>query len=621
MLSAAKLDPAESCSVAGPDSNSKESTSSSPKHQTLGCLILAVLTDAETAPKQSSAAGQNLMRYLSKLSAEERSKLIGNPQVQHYLHRLVQHAVKRGEHDEMMGKLADYFPTRFDDFREQKLSHSYSYSDIKRHARTQSTPATIVTEAHCKLFKYNPNTLAATFKGPQLLLEDLGRASMSVETEIKNLEKNMCGLSDVSPAKPRSMSLGLQRAPTQSLRPSADARKLSRSPKKAADSKTSVEKPLLIPVLNVDVDDPHFKVSKSRRSLFTQKHLESFVPLQTSPVTVNGLPLKNAFDVIEAFASGELQAESESVYLNYAHSDHCTPYDLSVTLRTKVDPEHFVISNFGIIHVYPDGMSDFQTFAEWLREASMFTLLRQIPFFKEYKLKRAFWQWHRAVLTAKMHRTAFKINKIGIRFFPIYADALLKLNKLSEELMTVSFHHLKPLGGYTVDAMEHSLQGSQTKARQFLFKYFKYCRRIVCTALDASRKHANDLEAEHHHQQFVPEVPLSIQRKKYEKLERDLEAATYQRERISDFVYLAEQLVYNCLLQLARGAATSWKGTFLSPIPKQASSGFQIIMPSKQQIDANLLEGNYFLLSSLAVDATGKKCTLISLCCHDNFVF
>lgn len=585
--------------------NRKQPAPSSPSRR-LGSMVLPLLTDVQG--DEDLLAGRNIVEFVAELSPEERSKLISNPQVEHYLHRLVQHAAKNHTHDELVGNLGEYFPSKIADFRENELPCSYSYSDTKKatHLLPPTSPTTSpwTSTAENPLFQYKPNKLAATFRAPQVNLEDIRRASEAVALEVTKLEKSilLCG---GDPSK-RSLSVGWYKK-------DKGAPKFVRlSPSKA----TTSEKPMLVPILKSELDDPHFRASKSGASLFPQKERSSPIPLQTAPVSVNGMPLKNAFDVIEAFASGLLQSEADSVYLNYSDSDRCSPYNLAVTLKTKVMPEHFVISNFGIIHVYPDGMSDFQTFADWLREASMFTLMRQIPFFREYKLKRSFWQWYRAVRSVKLHRLTQKMNRICIRYFPIYADALVKLQHLSEELMTIPFHHLSPLGEYTIDAMEHSLQGSQTKAHQFLLKYFKYCRRIICSAINSSRKHASDLESEHHHQRFVPEEPLSIQRKKHEKLERDLEAATYQGERIADFVSLAEQLVYNCLLKLARQAADSWMEVFLCPIPKQASKGFQIPMPhqhkftgkrgSKQHQKEDIKQGEYLLFSSLAIDGSGK---------------
>lgn len=572
----------------------REKPAPSTPSRRLGSMVLSLLTEVQG--DENLSTGRRIVEYVEKLSPEERSTLISNPQVEHYLHRLVKHAAKNHTHDETVRKLAEYFPSKIAYFKEEELPYSYSYSNVE--PSTSNSVVTSPQRTGAPLFQYRANSLAATFRAPKVNLEDIRRASAAVALEVKQLEKSVC--SGSGPTK-RSLSLYQKDSKTK---------KLSKYVKFSSSKATAAEKPILVPILKSELDDPQFRMSKSGTSLFPQKERSSPLPLQTAPVSVDGVPLKNAFDVIEAFASGLLQSEAESVYLNYSYLG--SPYDLSVTLRTKVMPEYFVISNFGIIHVFPDGMSDFQTFAEWLREASMFTLMRQIPFFKEYKLKRSFWQWHGAVKSAKFHRLSEKMNRICIRYFPIYADALLKLQHLSEELTTIPFHHLKPLGEYSLDAMEHSLQGSQKKARQFLLKYFKYCRRIICSAISSSRKHVSDLESEHHHQRFVPEEPLSTQRKKHEKLERDLEAATYQGERITDFVSVAEQLVYNCLLKLARQAADSWKEVFLCPIPRQASKGFQIPMPHQDRTSTakrgaeELKQGEYFLFSSLTIDGSGR---------------
>ena len=593
MLSAQLNADAENCYATGQAAarlKKEEAASSQPMY--LACLVLSAITEAQA--EKWSAASQNIIKYVAELSPKERSTLIDNPQAEHYLHRLVRHALKNPNpaHDEIIVKLGAFFPSKIKHFQENELLHSYCYSDVQSHSNVVSPQRRENTASH--LFQYEPNKLAATFRAPQLQLEDIKRASFSVALEVKEQEKALYN-SSLSPPK-RSLSISTSRKPSRLV--------------KMSPSKATIGKPALAPVLKSELRDPQFKTSKSGASLFPKKERNPHQPLQTAPVNVDGIPLKNAFDVIEAFASGALQSEAESVYLNYSHSDHCSPYNLSVTLRTKADPEHFVISNFGIIHVYPDGMSDFQTFADWLREASMFTLMRQIPFFREHKLCRFFRSWHKVVKSAQLHRLTLKINRISIRFFPIYADALLKLQHLNKELTTVPFHHLKSLGGYTVDAVEHSLQGSQTKAHQFLLKYFKYCRRIICSAIESSKKHATDLESEHHHQQFVPEVSLSIQKKRQEKLEQDLATATYQAERIADFVHLAEQLAYNCLLQIARQAVNSWKDVFLFPIPKQASKGFQIQFEDKGKKtpgkDADQKRGSYFLFSSLVIDESGK---------------
>lgn len=585
----------------------------------LGSLFVCALA----AESSADSARQNLLDYLARLSPEELTLVSDNPQVLHYLNRLVKHAAKHPVHGDLITKLTYYFPEAVAYFQDMQSSLSCSSSDSE--ASTARTTQDVRAKLHRRsattgntssdLFRYDPSTLAVTFKGPQVNLSDISRASGPVSMEVGRLEKAM-GCSDGSSVTRNLLCLdtidmlnlgGSLNAQIQTPRMSTRVLAYDKKHSKNTKFSSALEKPFLVPVLKAELEDSHFKVSESGHSLFPRqlKHHRPRPTLSTtSPVKVNGLYLKNAFDVINAFASGKLKSESESVYLNYTYPDMWRPYDLTVTLKSRIRPNHFVMSKFGVIQVYSDGMADFQTFSEWLREASMFTLMRKIPFFSNYKLKRAFHQWYSAKRIVKFNRLCLKINTIGIRFLPVFSDATFRLKHLSEELLTVSFHHLTPLGGYTVEAFEHNLQGSQTKAKQLVQKYFKYCKRIVCRVIEQSKSNAFKLELEHQHQPFVSDLPLSVQRENHEKLESDLEIATYQRDRLGDFVNLAEQLVFSCLVKLFRQTAESWSKMLLSTgsIPKQASSGFQIHAPPKSLEKSN----THFLLSSLIFDASGK---------------
>ena len=139
----------------------------------------------------------------------------------------------------------------------------------------------------------------------------------------------------------------------------------------------------------------------------------------------------------------------------------------------------------------------------------------------------------------------------------------MKIQNLSEELLTVSFHLLLPLGEYSQETYQHSIHGSQTRAQKFLQRYFKYCKRTVKDVLETTQSRALELETEKQHQPFVSELPLSVQKEKHAKLEKDLKVATYRASRLGDFVTLVEHLVYSCLLNLARQNAQAWVDTSL----------------------------------------------------------
>ena len=563
--------------------------------RTISSHLATLFISALAGNVNDSAACNNLLSYLAQLSPDEIFEVTDNPQIQHYLHRLVQHVIKYTGSDDVLAKLAHYFPNTVENFQENKLPISYSYSDLKPSTSQNVEVFDHEISTSKQLFKYNPRTIAATFKAQPIRLPDISKAVTTISMELKELEKSRAS-SNISPTK-RALTIDRNTCSRQSSRAS---QRLKFSEKAKFSSEPEVKIPTLVPISLSEANDPHLQVSKSGHSLFPCKKTEPMSRLKGSLIKSSEPSLKSAYDVIDAFVSGQ---ELESIYLNYVYPNKWHPYELTVTLKTKVFPEYFIMSKFGILHIYPDGTSDFQHFAEWLREASMYTLLRQIEFFRDYKIRRAFQRWHQTVKFAKFYRLYLKIDKIGIRYFPIFSDALLKLKHLSEELLTIPFHNLVPLGGYTVGEFEHNVKGFQSRAKQFLQKYFKHCRRIVCDAIHSVTSHAHKIEMEHHNQRFVPDIPLSIQQTQQKELERDLKVAIYQKEKLGDFINLAEQLVSTCLLSLSHQSADSWRDTVLSAssIPHQLSCGFQLQAPQKGLQNHK----KYFLLSSLGFNQLG----------------
>jgi hypothetical protein len=51
------------------------------------------------------------------------------------------------------------------------------------------------------------------------------------------------------------------------------------------------------------------------------------------------------------------------------------PYDLVVVQAKDVEPEHFTMSSSGVVHMRPDGPSEFLSVSDWMREASQFNVI------------------------------------------------------------------------------------------------------------------------------------------------------------------------------------------------------------------------------------------------------
>ena len=518
------------------------------------------------------------MSYLKRRTRAELDSLLQQPEVQHYIHRTVQHAIRhpdRAEHLGVLSELSTLFPEAVEQFTKTELPYSYSYSDIEhtmpakmegrsKHKRASTTPD--------ELFSYTPRNIPATFRGSQVKLTDLVPASYQVTDEISTTERK------IAHEIVRGASRGGEQREVARLGHPHLSRgvklKRSKSVERAMILQTAAKRPLLKPVLSSSVDDTHFHRLTS----------ETLFPRSVSPTkaatscrhvsTADQLDLCNAYQVIEAFASGKLKSESESIYLNYANRWKQNPYSLVVVPKTRADPEHFVISKFGILCVYSDRTSDLQSFAEWLREASLFQILRQIPFLKYYRLKKAFVQWYQNIRFAHYTAVRSKFRHIGMRYFDMFAEAVLNINNLSQELLSIQFHSLQPLGMYPSDAYMHCLKGSQTKFQQFLHRYFKYCRRIVNKVVESTQTRAAELENEVQHMPFVSDLPLSVQKEKQQQLARELEEMRNRAGRLSDFVSLTEHIVFSCLLEVAREGARGWVNATLGQLAHRKSESW-----------------------------------------------
>ena len=66
---------------------------------------------------------------------------------------------------------------------------------------------------------------------------------------------------------------------------------------------------------------------------------------------------------------------------------------MSMCVCVQINPEHYVFSSFGVLHVYPDQPAESMTLAQWQRSAVLWKAISAIPFFKHYLMRKAFSWW------------------------------------------------------------------------------------------------------------------------------------------------------------------------------------------------------------------------------------
>ena len=107
-------------------------------------------------------------------------------------------------------------------------------------------------------------------------------------------------------------------------------------------------------------------------------------------------------------------------------------------MRGEQEPEHFVISATGVVHMAPGAPSEVMQLSEWMRESTLFNVLTRIKFFKHYLIGKAFTQWQRNVRFKMYNLTRKKLCKTFFVSKHTFARTLMDLHRHSYDLSTYS---------------------------------------------------------------------------------------------------------------------------------------------------------------------------------------
>ncbi|XP_054997738.1 dynein heavy chain domain-containing protein 1 [Sorex araneus] len=167
------------------------------------------------------------------------------------------------------------------------------------------------------------------------------------------------------------------------------------------------------------------------------------------------------------------------LYLNVAPSRYFRPYNLVVVPPKKVNPEHYIFSPFGVLHVHPVEGNETMTLGTWHRHSVLWQQLQFIPFFKHCLLRKAFACWKRNVKLLMMDRCRIFLEKNLLTAVPHFGVALLHINRLLQEMYSVSWLPKDPQWSYELLDLKQALFKETHKALHFLHRCLYLCTSIL----------------------------------------------------------------------------------------------------------------------------------------------
>ncbi|CBZ27922.1 putative dynein heavy chain [Leishmania mexicana MHOM/GT/2001/U1103] len=312
--------------------------------------------------------------------------------------------------------------------------------------------------------------------------------------------------------------------------------------------------------------------------------------------------LRNIHTSEEAVAFFTANGDSTSVkhvFLNYAPKglDFC-PYDLVATKKGSEEPEHYILSATGIVHVRPGLPSEVMTLADWMKEASLFNILRKIPFFKNFLLYKAFLLLQMKLRQRKYAATRRLLVKDLLVARPTFVYPMLDLVKYSHTISDAKLIEYDPQGkhDYVVDDYSLGQSVQRQKASVLINGVMEHMEEKVAKLVEVLQHRADvpDINTREALAQYLltvaasevsdtrvkrKEKPMLDAREDLERRMRELKRSLVEYSKLHVFIRLIDFLTSERLFQ----RVLSVFQTFLNLVRGQAQSevrkvGFQVLL-------------------------------------------
>eukprot|EP00882_Tetradesmus_deserticola_P022115 GHRQ01024001.1.p1 GENE.GHRQ01024001.1~~GHRQ01024001.1.p1 ORF type:complete len:423 (+),score=129.38 GHRQ01024001.1:383-1651(+) len=144
------------------------------------------------------------------------------------------------------------------------------------------------------------------------------------------------------------------------------------------------------------------------------------------------------------------------------------PYDLIVVPRERLAlySEYFTVSANGVMMVRRGVQAEFVPLASWVRQASLFDLVSNIGFFKNYVTGRAFRRWHKGVRQKNFKRVRSVVQRQLFGARPTFSGVLREVQAAVAELDGVHLAWANPNHMYSLQVIGAQCSSLQTQPRQ-----------------------------------------------------------------------------------------------------------------------------------------------------------
>ena len=290
--------------------------------------------------------------------------------------------------------------------------------------------------------------------------------------------------------------------------------------------------------------------------------------------------IKTSEDIVEYYVRNGLGAPIKVFYCVPAPVTNTgyAPYDLVVVPKEHVenkDVEHYTVTSSGATLVQAGGGGgEFTPLGDWMRDGSVFALMRQMRFFREYLTKKAFTFWRGNVRYKMYALVRAKIERKLARARATFVPAVNEIGALCDDVRETLAITINPLVTHTLEDFKHkqetqltqvaipAMEAAQEKARKIL-------ERVVRDVADEAKAVSAAVAATGGIDSFVSKTKsmIALKRERHERA-RKHKRVEEERQMLPALVRLADYMLTEALVAMANANARRLLDVVERPDPK-----------------------------------------------------
>ncbi|XP_035515196.1 dynein heavy chain domain-containing protein 1-like [Morone saxatilis] len=284
----------------------------------------------------------------------------------------------------------------------------------------------------------------------------------------------------------------------------------------------------------------------------------------------NKLPLTGTEVVFFFFAKRRDPGDFEFYYLKEVDGDSYRPYDLRVVPSSEAGSEHYIFSPNTVLHVTARGYGGLVSLAEWYRESVLWAALQEIPFFRDFRQRKAFTGWHRGARKVIFKRKCKDLQDMLVIAVPQFRNALSLFTRIIEELKGTHRLPQEEAETYTLQEFKNVLITMNQEYLQILKKLSQYRAAILNGVKEGSYKAHRELQLHMEYAKKPNETyePIHLHLTHQQELKKELAWSESVLQKLGNFAALINQMIVQSLVTISRQDAIS----FLNNVLKRKKS-------------------------------------------------